>query len=239
MAVDRRKGLNATLTYSAGNSRRGFKVRCNTVVHGTEMIATESQARMRRAYYPHRLSPTQFAIGVECVGYYEHKALSSWLMEFSGFVLNPSLQDVSGAVMTVSVPSRDFMRKGIPVAGIEFGDRVGSMVFTPVIVFETAYDPSDPAAFRASKFDGSFAMALDRDVKYFYPLSPQLNGDDAPPNGAYATVALSAAEQAPPLTAVQAAVNGGTSTDRLIAELGSATGGQAVKDPTLGGILKR
>lgn len=180
-----RRGLNASLSYLHGKQRRVYRVRCNLVTHGMTVLYEESQARIRKAFYPHRLSSAQFALGVELVGYNEHRSLSSWLARYADYVLDPDLRFGEFPAMAVSVPSRNFLRKGVPIAGIEWGDRVGAMVWTPQIVFETSEEPLDRNKRVAlSKVGGEVALT-DRVTRFFYPSGDQLGGKDTPPDGTY------------------------------------------------------
>jgi hypothetical protein len=185
---DTRQGLNATLTYTRRGVRQGFKLRCNGITYGFSLIAEESQARTRRAYYPHRLAPDRFAIRLQLKGYAEHKTLSGWLADYMSYILDPSIANAADTMMTVSVPSRNFTRKGVPVSGITYGDKVGKTLWEETVVFESLSDPADPDGYTPSKYDGTVATGIDRDVQYFYPLSTQLSGDDTPPAGAYTQV---------------------------------------------------
>lgn len=176
-----RKGLNATLTYQRGGVQRAYRVRCDMIAHGTQMVAEESQARLRRAYYPHRVSTQQFSIRVILIGYPERRSLSNWLASYSSFVLDPDISGINYPTMSVTVPSRDFSQRGVPLSGFEWGDHVGSMVFTPTITFEPAYEPWDKAKPAITRVEDTWqAFSKDDAVKYFYPFSTQLTGDNAP-----------------------------------------------------------
>lgn len=176
-----RQGLNATLSYQRGKVERRYRLRCDIVVHGTQMVAEESQARLRRAYYPHRVSTQQFAIRVILKGYAERRSLSNWLSSYSAFILDPDVSGTNYPTMAVSVPSRDFYQRGVPLTGFEFGDHVGAMTFTPMITFEPAYEPWDKAKPAVTRVEDTWrAFSKDDAVKYFYPFSTQLTGDQAP-----------------------------------------------------------
>ncbi len=176
-----RKGLNATLSYQRGGVTRKYRVRCKGVTHGTEMVAEESQARVRRAYYPHRVTTQQFSIQVILVGHDERKSLTNWLASYAAYVLNPDMGGLNYPVMSVTVPVRDFHQQGVPLTGFEWGDRVGSMVFEPTILFEPAHEPWDKTKPAVTRVEDTWqAFAKDDAVKYFYPFGTQLTGDQAP-----------------------------------------------------------
>lgn len=193
--VDTRQGLNATLTYPKGNGRVGYKVRVDGISHGMQVIYDQQASRIRNAFYPHRLSSAQFMISLQLKGEDEWTSLSSWLATYASYVLNPDLAFGEFPAMAVSVPSRNFLRKGVPLNGFDWGDNVGLMIKTPQITFETSEEPTDNGvAPTISTFQGVVA-SVDRDVRYFYPLSQQLSGQQTPPDGAYTTI-LTAADLA-------------------------------------------
>lgn len=176
-----RRGLNATLSYQRGGSARVYRVRVDAIVHGTQMIAEESQARLRRAYYPHRVSTQQFGIRVILIGYKERKSFSNWLAAYASYALDPDVGGINYPTMSVIVPSREFSHRGIPLTGFEWGDKVGSMVFQPMVMFEAAYEPWDKAKPSVTRVENTWkAFAADDTVKYFYPFGTQLSGQDAP-----------------------------------------------------------
>lgn len=180
-----RQGLNATLSYQRGGTTAAYRVRCSGVQHGTQMIAEESKSRLRRAYYPHRLSTQQFMITVELKGYPEHRSLSTWLAGYSSYALDPDINSGTNyPTMSVSVPSYDFVHRGVPLTGYEWGDHVGSMVWQIGIIFEAAYEPwakAKPAVTRV--VNAWHAFSKDEAIKYFYPFGTQLSGEQAPSGG--------------------------------------------------------
>lgn len=180
-----RQGLNATLSYLRGGTTSAYRVRCSGIQHGTQMIAEESKSRLRRAYYPHRVSTQQFVITVDLMGYAERKSLSSWLAGYTSYALDPDISSGTDyPTMFVSVPSYEFTHRGVPLSGYEWGDHVGSMIFTVPIVFEAAYEPwakTPPAVTRVE--NSWYAFSKDEAIKYFYPFGTQLSGEQAPSGG--------------------------------------------------------
>lgn len=176
-----RSGLNATLTYKRGSATRMYKVRCNAIIHGPQMIAEESQARLQRAYYPHRVSTQQFGIKVELKGHSERRSLTNWLAAYASYALDPDQGGTDYPTMSVMVPSYEFSHRGVPLSGYEWGDQVGSMIFTPTIMFEAAYEPWDKARPAITRVENTWrAFAKDPAIKYFYPFGEQLSGDESP-----------------------------------------------------------
>jgi hypothetical protein len=183
--ADNRRGLNARLSYSKGGKGplRVFRARVDVITHGTKMIGDESQARTKRAYYPHRSAEDQFTINVICKGYEERKSLTDYLDRYASFVLDPDLAVGDFPPMIVSVPSRNFVRTGVPITGYDYGDHVGSMVFNHSITFESVpsqlgvNDVSRPVYVEANK---------DINTEFFYPFTRQLSGNQTP--DVYSTV---------------------------------------------------
>jgi len=179
-----RLGLNATLSYPYEGKTHAYRFRCGTLVHGTEMLADESQGRTQRAMYPKKRVPSRFIVTAILVGYVEHTDFSNWLSAYSLFALHP---DRGGAYpeMTVSVPSRNFTRTGVPITGMEWGDHVGSMVWNRAVTFETVREPWDAKKPRSSAFYDPVESNAGLENQYFYPLGTQLSGNEAPTAGTY------------------------------------------------------
>lgn len=177
-----RQGLNATLSYARSSSvTRVYRVRCNKVVHGIQMVSDESQARMRRAYYPHRVTTQKFAISVLLSGFNERQDFTSWMSDYASFALDPDFGGGDYPTMSVVVPSYEFNQRGVPLTGYEWGDHVGSMVFNPQVIFEAAYEPWQKAKPTVTHVDATWsAFAQDPAIKYFYPFGEQLSGEQTP-----------------------------------------------------------
>lgn len=104
----------------------------------------ESHARQHRAYYPHRRSQGSFAVTFTCNGWREFNSMIAWFRTYAAVVLNLDASSVPPP-MTLAVPSRNFLRVGIPTTGMQYGDHTGSMVFKPTITFISVSDPTDPS----------------------------------------------------------------------------------------------
>jgi hypothetical protein len=171
-----RRGLNCTLSYSDGNRLRQYRIRCDMASEGTVMVYEESQARLVRAFYPHRTAQAPFQIRAVLIGQKERKSFTNWLDGYAGFVLDPDLRSSRFPPMTVNLPSRRFIRVGVPLSGFEYGDHVGSMVWNHVITFESI--PVQLSTSNASR-PGVVPTAIDPQTEFFYPFGDQLSGDKA------------------------------------------------------------
>lgn len=204
-----RRGLNCTLSYANGKSALKYSVRCSAFSYGFDMIATESQARRQRAYYPHMTAPTQFAVTVDLIGQAERKSLNAYLMKYANYILDPGLKGSQTPQMTVTVPSRNWTRIGVPIGGMEFGTNLGAMVFSPTLVFETSGEPIDwDEKFRISSVYANRAYLNSPSSEFFYPTGTQLKGGDSP--------------AVPGVDSIQAAINGSGGPD-LMSGTGTTT----------------
>lgn len=104
---------------------------------------------------------------------------------YADYVLDLDLRDGQFPAMTVQVPSRSFIKKGVPLSGFEWSDRVGAMLWSPQVVFETSEEPSDLGKQVATSRVTGLVALTDKDMRYFYPTGTQLSGSQTPPDGTY------------------------------------------------------
>lgn len=182
MAKDVRRGLNGTLAYHDYQGKmHTYRVRVNNYVHSYTQIAAEgANARLSRAYYPHRVTIDRFAIGVQLKGHVEYESLMVWMTTYARN-LNDATMNSQGVspVMSVFLAGRGFSRRGIPVQGYGFGDKVGKILWEPQIVFEAANDPfeQNPDLVTFSQFSDTKAVLADKvNAPYFYPFSQFASG---------------------------------------------------------------
>jgi hypothetical protein len=188
-----RAGLNCTLSYVNGAAQT-YQVRAGDLSFGAEMIATESAARIYRAYYPHKSANQQFSVQVLLKNWAERSDFMNWLSAYAQWALDPNAVRTTFPYMTVNVSSRSFYQRGLPLTGFEWGAHTGMMAFAPVIVFESAYSPSQSgdAIATSSVINQWSAFASDPAIQYFYPFGTQLDADSAPEN--YSQVQLPASD---------------------------------------------
>lgn len=173
-----RQGLNCTLSYHHGQ-RYSYRCRVEEVAWGVRAPMDEAAGRSRRTAYPHRVTPAPFQIVVVLNGYFEFTDFRDFMMSYAGFTMDDQLSDHgTDRAMTVSVPSRRFLHKGILLTGISFGDHVGSMVWRIPYVFEPTSNPLERnSAARLSTYSFGTALGLISEARYFYPFGTQLRGD--------------------------------------------------------------
>jgi hypothetical protein len=175
------------MSYTKDGTTRAYRVRAISFAHGLVQVADESHARTMRAYYPHRRSQAQFQVTLLLMGrrqihdHSEYERFNVWLKGYMDFLLD---QDDQAEValfprLTVSIPTRGFSRVGIPLGPLQWGEHVGSMLWTQTINFETTREPTDKDVPR-SNFDNN-GTDKDRNSRFFYPGSKTtLNGNQRP-----------------------------------------------------------
>lgn len=167
-------GANSTFSYAGGNSAQ-LKVSQVGFTYGVD--STESHAREHRAFYPHRRNQGQFTVTIDNNQWAEFQAAMQWFKGYATAALDLDSSTVPPP-MLVSVPSRNFLRYGIPIQGMSFGDFIGSMVFSPQLTFVSVSDPNDPstAILSTSQVSGTDTASFTGDVgNYFYPDSRASN----------------------------------------------------------------
>jgi hypothetical protein len=173
-----RKGLNATLAYQLAGAQRTYRIRVSDIGHGADMIYSESQARTRRAFYPHRVAEQQFSLTVLLKDWHERSHFTDWLASYASYAIDPDSSDATFPWMYCWVPGREFIRRGVPLAGYQWGAHTGMMMFTPQIVFAAALTPGHPGPPSVSSVINKWgAFGSDKAIQYFYPIGTQLSGN--------------------------------------------------------------
>jgi hypothetical protein len=203
-----RQGLNTSLSYQYGGKTYQFSVRTSQISYGSQLVADEAQARTRRAYYPHQVTAIPFSLTVIINGYKERVQFSNFLNDYVSRAMDPTLSVANFPSMVVLEPGRKFLRWGVPLTGIEWGDHIGSMVWTPTVTFQTHVDQSLGQSTTDYKWISSFSMSKQAvtdspQIKYFYPAGIQLSGSEVPDAGSYDKVVS--------IQDIQNIINGGTS----------------------------
>jgi len=177
-----RQGLNCTLSYVNGRTTNTYQVRAGELSYGASMVATESAARIYRAYYPHKSANQQFGIQTLLKDWDERTDFVNWLTTYAQWALDPNQTFATYPYMTASVPSRNFYQRGLPLTGYEWGAHTGMMMFSPTFVFECAFSPGQASAAVAtsSVINQWSAFASDPAIQYFYPFGTQLDASQVP-----------------------------------------------------------
>lgn len=161
---------NSTFAYSYQGKTNIAKLRCSNVGIAYSQNADESHAREHRAYYPHRRSQGSFNVVVDCKQWVEFNSTMAWFRDYATAALDLDAGPTSPP-MSVQVPSRNFNRLGIPTQGVQYGDYVGSMVFSPQISFLSVSDPNDATTgiLNSNQVSATFEPTSDPANNYFYP----------------------------------------------------------------------
>lgn len=192
-----RAGLNATFSYVNGATRT-YRVRAGNLGYGAEMVYAEDEARVSRAFYPHKSANQQFSVQVLLKNWSERADFMNWLSSYAQWAIDPSVARTSYPFMTVTVPSRNYVQTGMPLTGYEWGAHTGMMMFSPVIVFEAGMSPGQQGAPTVSSVINQWsAFQSDPAIKYFYPFGTQLSSNSVPTDY---TQVVPPPSQAPPAT---------------------------------------
>jgi hypothetical protein len=177
---DSRAGLNCTLSYRAlSKTLHTYRCRVNAYSHGYVMNAEEGgQARLSRAFYPHRVTVDRFTITVQLNGYREWVSFNTWMTAYARNLTDATmLSEGRSPVMSVTLAGRQFHRLGIPISGYGFGDHLGAVLWQPMVVFESATDPYDGGYAQPSFYRDTDAVLADKvNAPYFYPFSQYSSG---------------------------------------------------------------
>lgn len=177
---------NCTMSYGRAALAYAMQTRVRGVSHTFDVIATESHARRQRAFYPHQKAVGPFTLTFELKGYAELKLVMAWMRDYID-----SSTDVNQNSITVSVPSMNFWRLGVPISGVIDEDHIGSNVFLPSVTFESINDPLDATTFTGtgnsvSQVNYGFTQQDDAS-KFFYPGTIAVNDPNATGDSFYDT----------------------------------------------------
>lgn len=179
-------GNNASLSFKpdtgSGAVASLMRVRVRKLDYDWNVVATESHGRIHKAFYPRQRAVGQFALTLELKGYREFKPFADFMLAYIRTFMGANRKS-----MFVSMPVRGFARYGIPVSGVYDGDHVGSMVFSPTIVFEGMHDPLDPNILTTFPDVASwdYAGATGDQAKFFYPFSEGSRDSSVKPETLY------------------------------------------------------
>jgi hypothetical protein len=159
-------GANARLSYQQGGTHIA-EMRCRHLADAYGVVAEESHARSKRAFYPHRRVPGSFMMALEFKGWREFNRGMGWFRDYTSALLGWN----DPSPMTVRLDARSFLRLAVPTTGIQYGDHTGSMLFSPTITFVSVMDPRDPGTGIVKKNDVSQADLPNGQVssQWFYP----------------------------------------------------------------------
>lgn len=170
---------NCTLSFTKASVNYTMQTRVRGISHGFSVIADESAARQYRAFYPKQRAVDPFTVTFELKGYPQARQVMDYLRKFMTAVIQ-----TGSTSMTVRVPSRNFLRQGVPTGGVMDTDQTASNVFLPTIVFDSITDPLDTSTPVVSGVVLGSTSADDA-AKFFYPSSASTNDPNATSDSFY------------------------------------------------------
>lgn len=172
-------GENCTISIKNYGS---YKVHCTAIDYGLTIIATQDQARARRAFYVTKWLDDGFGIDIQFSTEAAFDKFCTWLRNYGRSIIQTN--SVVG-VVTVSVPSRKFLKSGIPAnsggssSPIPFETRVGMLAPKMHLDFvgtKDAFNVSEKSKYSHFQNPSKRALILNPQIAYFYPAGTQLSG---------------------------------------------------------------
>lgn len=188
--VDGIPNSNCTLSYTTKSNAYSFGTKVRGIASGWSVLATESHARLHRAFYPMQKTEGPFQLTMDLNGYTEFHKLMTFLINYVGALLGTAANAAGTpqtSAMTVLAAQPDglgnFFQIGIPFTGMYDDDHVGSMVFNPTVVFMPVLDPSSPTIYNNATGAGGiswedFTNTDNGDASQFY--YPRSAGESDP-----------------------------------------------------------
>lgn len=161
-----RNGLNCRLSYRSGGGAvtHAYRLRCKSISHGMTVVGTESSARVKKVFYPHKLSFAPFSITVDLIGEDEFNSFTDWMTNYIDVVFSEGLESSTFPYMLVEVEARGFNMAGIPLNGYDRSDAAGRMIWSPTINFHTVADNREGMTDQRS-----FVSGINSENRYYYP----------------------------------------------------------------------
>jgi hypothetical protein len=179
--------MNCMLSFSSADGAYVQNAKVKAFGHAWEVVATESHAREYRAMYPRQRAVGRFFLTFELNGYREFEQIMQFFRSYVA-VLGQQFdgKPTQRPTMLVQMAVRGFSRSGVPIKGMSLGDHVGSMVFNPTVIFESAHDPQDPTILTAADASQVDTKGTEADVKnFFYPFSAASYDTNVKPETVY------------------------------------------------------
>jgi hypothetical protein len=167
-------GINCLLGV---NSYGSYGVRVTRISYGLEILSSESEARNTRAFYPTSNSEPGFTLTMVFLDTQERDAFNAWVRGYWDAV---SANSNIGGFMTVTVPSRNFVRQGVPSQSIIYGASWDEVSIPATISFVGTLNPIDAVGVGDTIARvGSYYVKATTDLQnglFFNPLDIQVGG---------------------------------------------------------------
>lgn len=156
----------------------GRDIRVTALDFGLGIIASsDSEARSRRAFYPVVTTGSSFSMTIVFISYEERGRFTRWMKDYMTSV---AMGTATSGIMTIRVPSKNFVRTAVPETEIPFGEGVTDIGYEVTIGFKGA---SDPVNMNLSKKMAGISYFKgptdDAESRYFYPAGRQVKGAEA------------------------------------------------------------
>lgn len=134
-------GYNARITSPALGS---IDIMVTSLTHGTKINSQESSAAQARTFYPQKVSDAPFSVVVAHRSIEDRNRLNRWLRRYMEEV---SANKISHGYLTLSVPARRFVRKGVVEGRLGYGDSttMRGKIYTTNLTFIASTDPAERA----------------------------------------------------------------------------------------------
>lgn len=130
------------------------------------LASSQTESRNNSTIYP-KFRSGGWGIEVIFTSQFSYGFFNYWLAQYMAAITNP--YKPTPQPMTISVPSRSFVKTGFPEFAAEFGDDQQKFTWTMRMEFSSASESADPA--RVSKF---VSATNNQNATYFYPGGTQL-----------------------------------------------------------------
>lgn len=147
MRVGGSRNFNASLSAPGYGE---FRLVVTTLGHGMKVIANQGESRNQRTLYPYARTSGAWYVETQHGNPEERDELSRWLLTYIKRVSSPWVDNAPRPI-TLTVPSRDFVKLGYPTSSIEFGDEATAFSWPMLVGFSSASDPTS-SALSASRY---------------------------------------------------------------------------------------
>lgn len=189
------RSYNGRIAYEGPRGVRFFDVRCNGITYGMKMLYAEDAAKTRKAFYPRMLAADTFSLSLvflanqqtEKGNINEHKVFSTWMAEYAQYMLSFTGRRLPTMEVKINYgKNKNFNRRGLPLTGYSWEDRVGVITYPSVVTFQTQLDPIVRSAITGADESSLSAYveatATDDALRYFNPAGEQLSWGAGPRN---------------------------------------------------------
>lgn len=115
-----------------------MQIKVESFSHGIDIFSQEDRTRYTKTEYPNKVTLSDFSVTVV---HRNHRVAAAFAKRLNDYARLASDPDANVGAMVVIIPSRDFVRFGIPTRGVTFGDKAGAITYKMTLQFTAAEDP--------------------------------------------------------------------------------------------------